>query len=360
VATETERHEPLLLATASEDQTARIWDVRRRRCVQVLDGHTDEVLRLAWAPNGKLLATAGADGKALIWRRGDEVGAPWRRVVSMEHPSGAAGSAQLYGCTIVRGGRRLLTAGDDKLVEWDIATGQKVGDGWRTRALGLPGHGGHARNPENTADIFAIAAGDGAGDTTALLVAQAMGDGSVRVQDLRTPARAATVLQCPTEACGAVTGCAFSSKEGEAAALLAACTLGGSAVVWDTRTWQPRGTFECDGGGPLFGCRFWPSITKHGDNPLITWSSNGTLYRIDPTNANELGRRVLQNFPVYDVAFSADGYAVAAAGGLPSPTNATWVWQLRSAHGPTEMSPCATAMRAGSPLVGRSEKRKRA
>jgi WD40 repeat protein len=65
---------PHVLATASEDCTARVWRVTGSecRCERVLGGHKAEVLRVAWAPpsvcGGNLLATGSADGAARIWR----------------------------------------------------------------------------------------------------------------------------------------------------------------------------------------------------------------------------------------------------------------------------------------------------
>ena len=65
------------MATASEDETARIWALESGACVGVLKGHVDEVLRVAFAPSvveeicgAPLLATAGADGTVRLWRGG--------------------------------------------------------------------------------------------------------------------------------------------------------------------------------------------------------------------------------------------------------------------------------------------------
>ena len=54
------------LATSSEDQTVRLWDVETGQEVLTLRGHTDIVPTVAFSPDGNRLATAGADGIVLV------------------------------------------------------------------------------------------------------------------------------------------------------------------------------------------------------------------------------------------------------------------------------------------------------
>ena len=60
----------LLLVTGSQDHTARIWDPASGDCLAILTGHTDPVYGVAWATAGDgrlLLATGSGDGTARIW-----------------------------------------------------------------------------------------------------------------------------------------------------------------------------------------------------------------------------------------------------------------------------------------------------
>jgi WD40 repeat protein len=54
------------VATSSEDQTVRLWDVETGQEVLTLHGHTDIVPTVAFSPDGNRLATAGADGVVLV------------------------------------------------------------------------------------------------------------------------------------------------------------------------------------------------------------------------------------------------------------------------------------------------------
>src|SRR5262245_58343351 len=56
-----------LLATASADTTAALWDAAIGQRRHTLKGHRDVLLGLSFSPDGSRLATGAADGTVRIW-----------------------------------------------------------------------------------------------------------------------------------------------------------------------------------------------------------------------------------------------------------------------------------------------------
>ncbi|THH05312.1 hypothetical protein EW145_g4889 [Phellinidium pouzarii] len=56
-----------LVATASRDQTVRLFDIRAMKEFRVLKGHKKEVCSLAWHPVHPILVSGGSEGSILYW-----------------------------------------------------------------------------------------------------------------------------------------------------------------------------------------------------------------------------------------------------------------------------------------------------
>ena len=56
-----------LLATASDNRTARLWKVASGAPVAILTGHKTAVYGAAFSPDGTLLATASCENTARLW-----------------------------------------------------------------------------------------------------------------------------------------------------------------------------------------------------------------------------------------------------------------------------------------------------
>lgn len=213
-----------LLATASEDQSVRVWDAGSGKCIRSMDGaHDDEVLRVGWSRDGSMLATGGADGAAKLWRAQDD----WPCIATLDHGK----SKQIYGLVFISSSHQqqqeqLLTAYDNNVALWDLGAPNKVAQAWSYPSIGSgPSHGGVSRNPDAVADVFDVAiAGEptqGGGKVVDHhLLAAALGDGSVRVVDPRSPSVVAVLLNLMPGADSGValpaaTGVAFSPSAKE-------------------------------------------------------------------------------------------------------------------------------------------------
>ena len=107
------------LATAGTDRTLNLWDLTDpgapARLGEPLIGHSGPVDAVAFAPDGPVLATGNWDGTVILWDLTDP-GAPARLGEPLIGHSG-----RVYAVAFAPDGRTLATGGiDDRLILWEL------------------------------------------------------------------------------------------------------------------------------------------------------------------------------------------------------------------------------------------------
>ncbi len=268
-----------LLATASGDHTARLWDPATGDCLRTLTGHAGPVWGVAFSPDGRLLATASGDRTARLW---DPATGDCLRTLTGH-------ASRVLGVAFSPDGRLLATGSADKTARlWDPATGRRLRTltGHASRVLGV------AFSPDGR--LLATASGD----HTARLWNPATGD------CLRTLTHQTTLgrVLARTFPFVGVLGVAFS-PDGR---LLATAV---AARLWDPATGDCLRTLTGRESG-LFGVAFSP------DGRLLATAGIDKAARLwDPATGDCLRTLTGHAGPVLGVAFSPDGRLLATASG---------------------------------------------
>jgi WD40 repeat protein len=219
------------LASGGADQTVRLWDLAACREVRTLARHTGAVGSVAFRQGGKLLASGSMDGTIILWdvAAGTEV-----RTLTGHAHQGSLLAFSPDGRTLAAG------AEDGSVRRWDVATGR--------REDGLPLHRGAVR---------AVAfSGDGR------LLASAGQDGSVCVCEVATGRR----LQEHVSPDGPLIALSLS-PDGQR--LAAGSAAPGAIRVWDLEAGQEQ---VQPAGAVVNGLAFHPA-----DRLLAAGSADGVV-----------------------------------------------------------------------------------
>ncbi|WP_245936104.1 nSTAND1 domain-containing NTPase, partial [Streptomyces cahuitamycinicus] len=352
------------LATAGDDGTVRLWDVSDPARPEPLgkpaaaDGARDRSVRaVAFAPHGRTLATAGYDGTVRMWRYGTDDG-----ITPLGEPL-RAHTDPVWTLAYSPDGRTLATAGFDETVRlWDASDPDHV------ESLGEPLTG-------HTAPVMSVAFSPD-GET----LASAGEDDAPLLWNVANPAYPLRLGEPLTGHTGAVWEVAFS-PDGRT---LASTGADGSVLLWHrpptvlTDFTNPVTAVAFGRDGLLLAAastddglvRLWdvgrpdrprrlPRMLAHEDRVLsvafapdgrtvVSGSADGTVRLWDvstPDRPTLLGEPVpAHDGAVHSVAFAPDGRTLATGG----EDDMVRLWDIR---GPVGVRPIGPALRGHTDAV---------
>ncbi len=258
------------LASASDDDLVKIWEMATGSEIRSLAGHRDQVHSVAYSPDGRWLASGSRDKTIRLWDA-----ASGREVKTL-----AGRLGYVYALAFSPDGRRLATASREKTVGiWDVGTGSEDQT--------LAGHSERVKAVAFSSDGRWLASG---GD-----------DMTVLVWDLASGQ--SRTLGAHTDFVRAV---AFS-PDGQ---LLASGSQDGTAKIWQVAAGREVRTLK--------GHRSWvTSVAFSPDGRWLASGSDDTTVKIwEVSTGREVQTLRGQNANVESVAFSPDGRWLAC-GSLP-------------------------------------------
>ena len=105
------------LASGSEDKTIKLWDVAAGKNIATLKGHADKVSSLAFSPDGKTLASGSVDKTIKLW----DVAAGKNIATFNGH------TKDVFCVAFSPDGKTLASGSDDNTIRlWDVANGKNT------------------------------------------------------------------------------------------------------------------------------------------------------------------------------------------------------------------------------------------
>ncbi|WP_448266878.1 nSTAND1 domain-containing NTPase [Nostoc sp. DSM 114159] len=270
------------IASASADNTVKVWDAVSAKEITTFKGHSSEVWGVAFSPDGKTIASASYDKTVKVW---DAVSA--KEITTFKGHSDA-----VYSVAFSPDGKTIASASYDKTVKvWDAVSAKEI--------TTFKGH----------SDAVSSVAFSPDGKT----IASASYDKTVKVWDA-VSAKEITTFKGHSDAVYSV---AFS-PDGKT---IASASFDKTVKVWDAVSAKEITTFKGHSSG-VYSVAFSPD-----GKTIASGSSDKTVKVWDAVSAKEITTFKGHSDVVWGVAFSVDGKTIASA----SDDKTVKVWDAVSA-----------------------------
>jgi WD40 repeat protein len=298
------------IVTASQDGTARIWDVASGEALGELKGHGGDLWHASFDAKGERIVTASGDGTAQVW---DAANGDLLRELKSH-------GAKVYTAAFSPDGARVVTASEDRTARvWDAISGETLCElkghrgGVNSAVFSADGARIITASADESARMWDAASGEmlrelkGHGDPVSgaefspdgARIVTASGDRTARLWDAAT----GEMLRELTGHSGRLYSAAFSA-EGRR---IVTASQDGTARVWDAATGEKLRELKGHGGwvrSAAFSVDERRVITASGDRTARVW---------DVANGEALRELKGHGGWVLSAAFSRDGRRVVTA-----------------------------------------------
>ncbi|QIR36511.1 ribosome assembly protein 4 [Tolypothrix sp. PCC 7910] len=258
------------LASSSDDNTIKIWDIATGKAIATLTGHSSSVRSVAFSPDGQKLASGSLDKTITIWDI-----ATGKAIATL-----TGHSSSVISVAFSPDGQKLASGSFDNTIKiWDIATGKAIAT--------LTGHSSSVRSVAFSPDGQKLASGSF--------------DNTIKIWDIATGKAIATL----TGHSSSVRSVAFS-PDGQK---LASGSFDNTIKIWDIATGKAIATLT----GHSSSVR---SVAFSPDGQKLASGSDGNTIKIwDIATGKAIATLTGHSREVNSVAFSPDGQKLASGSG---------------------------------------------